>query len=74
MSAPKLTVKQTKLLVTLAKGAIVAPWSSLELVKLAQMRLVAEDFAFGTNGRLHTSKIWTLTDAGRQALAGSAGE
>ena len=69
MSAPKLTKKQAGLLTTLAKGAIVAPWSSIDLTKLAQLKLVDQAFAFGTNGRLHSSKIWTLTDAGRRALA-----
>lgn len=68
-----LSKKQVGLLATMAKGAIVAPWSSMELVKLAQMKLVSEAFAFGMNGRLHSSKVWTLTDAGRQALAGSSG-
>jgi len=69
MNAPKLTAKQAGLLATLAKGAIVAPWSTMDLVKLSQMKLVDEAFAFGANGRLHSSKIWTLNDAGRRALA-----
>lgn len=65
----KLTAKQTKLLELLAQRAIIAPWSNLDLVKLMQLKLVAEAIAYGANGRLHSSKIWTLTDAGRRHLA-----
>jgi len=68
MSSAKLTAKQFRLLETLTKGAIDAPWSSIDLVKLAQMELVIEAFAYGANGRLHTSKIWTLTEQGRDRL------
>ncbi|MFY9350338.1 MAG: hypothetical protein WBL20_03030 [Sphingobium sp.] len=63
-----LTKKQIGLLETLAKGVIVAPWSTIDLVKLSQQKLVSETLAFGVNGRLHSSKIWTLTDEGCRYL------
>lgn len=65
----KLTAKQIKLLELLAQRAIIAPWSNLDLTKLMQMKLVADAVAYGANGRLHSSKVWTLTDAGRRRLA-----
>lgn len=66
----KLTAKQIRLLELLAQRAIIAPWSNLDLVKLEQMKLVADAVAYGANGRLHSSKVWTLTDAGRRLAEG----
>lgn len=68
----KLTNKQIKLLGTLAIKPVIAPWSSIDLVKLEQMQLVMSVMAFGANGKLHTSKIWTLTDAGCRFVAEAA--
>lgn len=65
----KLTAKQTKLLELLAQRMIIAPWSNIDLVKLMQLELVDEAIAYGANGRLHSSKVWALTDAGRCYLA-----
>ncbi|WIA55488.1 hypothetical protein N6H05_21035 [Sphingobium sp. WTD-1] len=65
----KLTAKQTRLLELLAQRMIIAPWSNIDLVKLMQLKLVDEAIAYGANGRLHSSKVWTLTDAGRRHLA-----
>lgn len=65
----KLTAKQDKLLDLLAQRAIIAPWSNLDLVKLMQLKLVDEAIAYGANGRLHSSKVWTLSDAGRRHIA-----
>ena len=67
----KLTAKQIDLLRILAVRWIVAPWSSIDLNKLEQMKLVSGDLAFGANGKVHTSKVWTLTDAGRRFVAES---
>lgn len=69
----KLTAKQLGLLQTMTKGAIVAPWSNLDLVKLTQMKLASDDFAFGMNGRLSSSKIYRLTAEGRRFLDERAG-
>lgn len=63
-----LSNKQIKLLGILAVRWIVAPWSS---INLEQMGLVAGDVAFGANGKVHTSKVWLLTDAGRRYVAES---
>lgn len=67
-----LTNKQIKLLGILAVKPVVAPWSSLDLVRLEHMKLVAGVIALGANGKVHTSKVWTLTDAGRRFVAESA--
>lgn len=67
----KLTNRQNKLLGILAVRWVVAPWSSIDLVKLEQMKLVSGDLAFGANGKVHTSKVWTLTDVGRRFVAES---
>ncbi|MFC3442580.1 hypothetical protein ACFOKF_15500 [Sphingobium rhizovicinum] len=68
-----LTNKQIKLLGILATRWIIAPWATIDLVKLEQMNLVAGDLAFGANGKVHTSKVWMLTVAGRQFVAESLG-
>jgi len=65
----KLTAKQTKLLEALVQRPIIAPWSNIDLVTLRQLKLVDEAMANGANGRLHTSKVWTLTNDGRRYLA-----
>lgn len=63
-----LTNKQIRLLGVLATRWIVAPWSTIDLVKMEQMGLVVGDLAFGANCKVHTSKVWTLTDAGRRLV------
>lgn len=68
-----LSNKQIKLLGSLAIKSVIAPWSSIDLVKLEQMKLVSGAIAFGANGKVHTSKVWTLTDAGRRFVAESVG-
>lgn len=67
-----LTNKQIKLLGVLAVRWVVAPWSSIDLVKLEQMKLVSGHIAVGSNGKVHTSKVWTLTEAGILFVAESA--
>lgn len=64
-----LTNKQIKLLGILAIKPVIAPWSSMDLVKLEQMKLVSGAIAFGANGKVHTSKVWTLTGAGYNYVA-----
>lgn len=67
-----LTNKQIKLLGTLAVKPVIAPWSCIDLVKLEQMQLVLGVMALGANGKLHTSKNWTLTDVGCRFVAENA--
>lgn len=62
------TIKQVRLLAAMAKTPAIAPWSCLDLVKLEQLKLVSGAIAIGANGKLHTSKVWTLTDAGRRLV------
>lgn len=64
--------KQIRLLAAMAHKPVIAPWSCLDLVKLEQRKLVAGEVAVGANGKLHSSKVWTLTDAGRHFVAESA--
>lgn len=66
------TKKQVTLLGAMAAKPVIAPWSNIDLAKLEQMKLVSGAMAFGANGRLHTSKIWTLTEAGIRFVAESA--
>ena len=65
-----LTAKQVFLLGSMAVKPVIAPWSSPDLVKLERVGLVSGQIAFGANCRVHTSKVWTLTDGGRLVLQG----
>lgn len=65
-----LSQKQINILLVLAKGRpIIAPWSNSDLTILEQTKLVASAYAMAPTGKAHTSKIWTLTDAGSCFLA-----
>lgn len=69
----KLAAKQNRLLESLAKMPVIAPWSNIDLVKMGQMGLVDEQIALGANGRVHSSKVYTLSAKGRGLLAERTG-
>lgn len=64
-----LTNKQIKLLIVLAVKPVVAPWSNPVLFELGKLGLVEGEIVADVNGSIHTSKVWTLTDAGRRYVA-----
>ncbi len=68
----KPTSKQIRLLAGMVKAPAIAPWSCLDLVQLEQLKLVSGAIAIGANGKVHTSKVWTLTDGGRRFVTESA--
>lgn len=64
-----LTNKQIALLKVLAKRTpVLAPWTNPDFVALQQPGYVTGEVAFAPNGRLHSSKVWTITDRGRDFL------
>lgn len=68
-----LTNKQIKLLGILAVKPVVAPWANPVMFNLNKMGLVTGEIAADVNGKVHTSKVWTLTDAGKRFVAESVG-
>ena len=58
-----------KLLATCARGDVVAPYSHVGMLFLEQRKLVASRSLFQPNGRLARSKLFALTEAGREQLA-----
>ena len=64
-----LTNKQIKLLKVLEqRSSVLAPWANPDLLALDRLGYVTAAFAFAPSGRLHTSKIWTITELGRDFL------
>lgn len=66
----KLSPKQMRLLQSMTRKPVIAPWSTLDLTILEQLKLVSGEIAFGANGKVHTSKVWTITDGGRLIAEG----
>lgn len=68
----KLSSKQIGLLRSIAIKPVIAPWSSVDLVKLERAGLVSSEVAYGADGKVHSSKIWELTTEGRRYVPESA--
>lgn len=66
-----LSSKQARLLKSMSVKSVIAPWSSVDLVKLERAGMVTGEVAYGADGKVHTSKIWELTANGRRFVAES---
>lgn len=62
------TAKQVRILEAMLRKPVIAAWSHRDLNPLMQMGLVSDALALGADCKVHSSKIWTITDKGRLFL------
>ncbi|MGN6270897.1 MAG: hypothetical protein ACTHM0_13515 [Sphingomonas sp.] len=66
--AKALTDADRKLLTTLLRDDILAPWSHPNLARLSRHGLVDQAMLVKPNGRTAISKRWSITAAGRALM------
>lgn len=69
-----LTQKAINVLKTLDKGyPVIAPWSNRELTILESAKFAKSAYAMSAAGKSHTSKVWEITESGKNFLAEERG-
>ena len=71
---PVLSQKAINILKVMRGGKpVIAVWSHPELNMLESARLAISTYAVAPTGKIHTSRLWTITDEGQAFLRNERG-